>query len=227
MEHFLSYSIEFSSFADFAGNLSHPNVYSDNLLENIASYAGSKPLIRIGGNTQDLTYFNKTQGPAVLQNFDPDNPDYPANQSIGPAFFESYQTWPNVQFIHGFNMAGNSERFRDGLLDSIGYACTALRSRLAAWEFGNEPDIYGSDKQGQPPRTEWTEASYVAEWLEWTRKIRRTMQDTCPDMTCKAKYNYMAPSFANSQFVEGLDPVRVWKAGLGSDETISYISLHK
>jgi len=49
---FVSFSIEFASFPDYAGNLSHPNLYSDNLLENIAAYQGVKPIIRVGGHTQ-------------------------------------------------------------------------------------------------------------------------------------------------------------------------------
>jgi hypothetical protein len=49
---FVSFSIEFASFPDYAGNLSHPNIYSDNLLSNIAKYQGSKPVIRVGGQTQ-------------------------------------------------------------------------------------------------------------------------------------------------------------------------------
>jgi hypothetical protein len=49
---FVSFSIEFASFPDYAGNLSHPNLYSDNLLNNIAKYQGSKPVIRVGGKTQ-------------------------------------------------------------------------------------------------------------------------------------------------------------------------------
>jgi hypothetical protein len=49
---FVSFSIEFASFPDYAGNLSHPNIYSDNLLNNIAKYQGSKPVIRVGGQTQ-------------------------------------------------------------------------------------------------------------------------------------------------------------------------------
>jgi len=71
LEHFLSYSIEFSSFADFAGNLSTPNTYSNNLLDSIAHYAGSKPLVRVGGNTQDLTLFNASQQQATIQTFNP------------------------------------------------------------------------------------------------------------------------------------------------------------
>lgn len=53
LSQFLFYSIELSSFPDFAGNLSNPNAYSNNLLSNLAVYSGSKPLIRVGGNTQD------------------------------------------------------------------------------------------------------------------------------------------------------------------------------
>lgn len=50
---YVSYSIEFSSFPDFAGNLSRPNDFSNNLLNNIGNYTGTKPIIRVGGNTQD------------------------------------------------------------------------------------------------------------------------------------------------------------------------------
>jgi hypothetical protein len=49
---FVSFSIEFASFPDYGGNLSHPNLYSDNLLNNIATYQGDKPYIRVGGDTQ-------------------------------------------------------------------------------------------------------------------------------------------------------------------------------
>ena len=53
LEAFVSFSIEFSSFPDFAGNLSHPNVFSNNLLNNLRDLSGTKPYIRVGGNTQD------------------------------------------------------------------------------------------------------------------------------------------------------------------------------
>jgi hypothetical protein len=49
---FVSFSIEFSSFPDYAGNKANPNVFSENLLNNIAAYQGVKPIIRVGGNTQ-------------------------------------------------------------------------------------------------------------------------------------------------------------------------------
>ena len=52
LEHFVSYSIELSSFPDFAGNTSAPNNFSYNLLQNLAHLSGSTPIVRVGGNTQ-------------------------------------------------------------------------------------------------------------------------------------------------------------------------------
>ena len=46
LESFVAFSIEFSSFPDFAGNLSTPNTFSDNLLNNLGNLSGTKPYIR-------------------------------------------------------------------------------------------------------------------------------------------------------------------------------------
>lgn len=68
-EAFVSYSIEFAFFPDFAGgmhiplawpnpanigtgNCPSPNVFSNNLLNNLGNLTGTKPYIRVGGNTQ-------------------------------------------------------------------------------------------------------------------------------------------------------------------------------
>ena len=54
LEAFVSYSIESSSFPDFAGNESVPNTFSNNLLNNLGALQGTKPHLRVGGNTQDF-----------------------------------------------------------------------------------------------------------------------------------------------------------------------------
>ncbi|KAK5726565.1 hypothetical protein LTR15_002450 [Elasticomyces elasticus] len=228
LEHFLSYSIEFSSFAQFAGNLSAPNTYSDNLLNNIAHYAGSKPLIRVGGNTQDLSLFNASQQQATIQYFSAANPDYPANQTFGPAFFESYQTWPGVRFSHGFNLAENSTEARAALLDSVPYACEALRGKLNGWELGNEPDLYPTVVNPIPPRgPDYNPVEYVTEWLNWTRAIHGHMQQACPDLATNASFKFFAPSLAGAAGLSAFTAEPVFKAGLNTDHDIGYISAHK
>jgi hypothetical protein len=66
---FVSFSIEFAFFPDYAGtlkkpgeqktyfnigegNLSKPNKFSNQLLDNLGDLQGAKPFIRVGGNTQ-------------------------------------------------------------------------------------------------------------------------------------------------------------------------------
>lgn len=39
-----------------AGNLSHPNNFSYNLLKNLGDLQGFNPIIRVGGNTQYAHY---------------------------------------------------------------------------------------------------------------------------------------------------------------------------
>lgn len=49
---FVAFSIEFAYFPDFAGNKSEPNTFSNYLLDNLGAIQGTKPYIRVGGNTQ-------------------------------------------------------------------------------------------------------------------------------------------------------------------------------
>lgn len=47
-----SFSIELAFFPDYAGNRSHPNVFTKNLLENFKDATGVYPNVRVGGTTQ-------------------------------------------------------------------------------------------------------------------------------------------------------------------------------
>nr|POE51568.1 beta-glucuronidase [Quercus suber] len=226
LDAFVSFSIEFSSFPDFAGNLSHPNTFSDNLLENIGNLAGTRPYIRVGGNTQDYAIFDGSQKLATVGIVDSaKSPDYPTTLTIGPAFFESYQTWPQTKFIHGFNLGKNSSSARHALLDSVPHACKALRGRLVNWELGNEPDLYKTSAQGPVRPADWSEQDYVNEWLHWTRAIRTAMQTACPDLASEDSYRFYAPSFGGTS--NSLDPIRTWEDGLDTDQNIAFASSHK
>jgi len=52
LEGYVSYSIEFAFFPDYAGNTSSPNSFSYNLICNLKGIQGIPPYIRVGGNTQ-------------------------------------------------------------------------------------------------------------------------------------------------------------------------------
>lgn len=229
LEHFLSYSIELSSLADFTGNLSYPNNYSLTLLNNLAHYSGSLPILRVGGNTQDLTLFNASQTEASIPTYDPENPDYPASLTIGPKWFDSYRVWPNVTFSHGFNLAANSTADRQALLDSVRFACAAIPpERLYAWELGNEPDLYRSALVGNSERPAgWAEPEYVGEWLRWSRKLREVMRKECPEAAGQRAFRFLAPSLAGSADLSTMEVGPIFDAGLAADSSLGIVSAHK
>ncbi|KAI4864979.1 glycoside hydrolase family 79 protein [Hypoxylon rubiginosum] len=227
LDGFISYSIEFSSFPDFAGNTSNPNNFSNTLLDNLGSLAGIKPYIRVGGNTQDYAIYNPELTIAINGTYnDSRSPDYPTTIEIGPAYFESYGTWPDVKFSHGFNLGGNhDDRQWDTLLETAALACKALgRDKLYWWEYGNEPDLFATSSQGPVRASNYNESDYVAEWLNGTRAIRGVLEENCPDLLGSHTYGYLAPSFGGTN--NHLKAPRTWADGLDADGDIKLFSSH-
>jgi hypothetical protein len=181
------------------------------LLNNLAYFTGSKPHIRVGGNTQDFAIFNESQKDATIGSFNPAiSEDYPTTLSFGPSFFESYQTWSGVQFVHGFNLGRNSTAARKALLESVPHACKALSDgRLLHWELGNEPDLYNVTRITAVRPPTWGEDDYVEEWQHWSTAINSALKQACPELSV----SYYAPSFAgtsNSEYCEGERACRLY-----------------
>ncbi|PWY92738.1 hypothetical protein BO70DRAFT_282858 [Aspergillus heteromorphus CBS 117.55] len=221
---FVSFSIEFAFFPDYAGNRSHPNLFSNQLLDNLAVLQGAKPYIRVGGNTQDYALYDKDLESATNATYITSiATDYPLILSFGPAFFESYSTWPGTKFIHGFNLAKNSSADLELLIESVPLACRALEGgNLAYWELGNEPDLYKTSAQGIVRPANWTEQDYVDEWVNKTAAIKQKMAETCPDLAADSKY--IAPSFAGVS--NSLNPVVTWEKGFDRKRNIALNSEH-
>jgi hypothetical protein len=152
--------------------------------------------------------------------------DYPFILSIGPSFFESYSTWPNTKFSHGFNLAKNSTAAMEILLATVPLACNVLKDgKLMHWELGNEPDLYKASGLWPVRPANWTESEYVANWLTKVRAIQQKMAHACPEMATGAAYKYLAPSFAGID--SDFDPVKTWRDGLGSDKNVRLNPMHK
>ncbi|CAK7215482.1 hypothetical protein SCUCBS95973_002490 [Sporothrix curviconia] len=129
LDAFVSFSIEFASFPDFSGNRSAPNTFTDALLSNLGDLTGTKPYIRVGGNTQDYALYNASLPWAINGTFNLSrSADYPTTVYIGPSFFEGYGTLPGVRFSHGFNLAlATTPAGWQTLLDTVPVACKALQ----------------------------------------------------------------------------------------------------
>ncbi|KAF2109009.1 hypothetical protein BDV96DRAFT_586381 [Lophiotrema nucula] len=224
---FVSFSIEFAFFPDFAGDKQIPNTFSDNLLNNLRDFQGSRPHIRVGGNTQDYALFDPDLKTATNGTYIPSiSQDYPRILTIGPKYFDSYTTWPNTRFIHGFNLAKNDSVAAASIVRSVPYACRVLnRKSLLYWEMGNEPDLFKTSAQGIMRPATWNETDYVKEWQTKVASVKSALQLNCSaDLASDAKFKWIAPSFAGTN--NSLNPVKTWEAGLDSGENIARFSSH-
>ncbi|KAH7326988.1 glycoside hydrolase family 79 protein [Rhexocercosporidium sp. MPI-PUGE-AT-0058] len=228
LEAFVSYSIEFAFFPDFAGNSASPNTFSNNLLNNLGNLTGTKPYIRVGGNTQDYALYNASLKAAVNGTYNnARSPDYPTTIYIGPSFFDSYNTFPDTKYVHGFNLGlgGKNSAGWQTLLDTVPLACKSLGGdKLLWWEYGNEPDLFSTSAQGPVRPTTWHESEYVAQWLNGTRAIKDQLEKYCPELLGGGKYGYLAPSFAGTN--NRLKPVLTWQDGLNKDGDVKIFSSH-
>ena len=69
------------------GNKSSPNTFTDNLLTNLGHILGSKPYIRVGGNTQDYALYNASLKTQINGTYDPQRSnDFPTTIYLGPSF---------------------------------------------------------------------------------------------------------------------------------------------
>ncbi|KAH8156926.1 hypothetical protein CIB48_g11321 [Xylaria polymorpha] len=201
--------------------------FSNNLLNNLGYLTGTKPYIRVGGNTQDYAIYNPNLTIALKGTVNVTrSPDYPTTIEIGPSFFESYSTWPNVKFTHGFNMGGNhDDRQWATLIQTAEIACKTLgKDKLNWWEYGNEPDLFSTSAQGPVRSSNYNESDYVTEWLAATRAIKGVLSEACPDMLGNDTYGYLAPSFAGLS--NHLTAPRAWTDGLDTDGTVRLFSTH-
>jgi hypothetical protein len=192
-----------------------PNHFSNNLLNNIGRLTGTKPYIRVGGNTQDYALYNDSLPTTTQCVANPARSiDYPRTLFIGPSYFQSFSTWPGTRFIYGFNLrlCFNNSAGLESLLKTVPLACKALRhNKLLWWEYGNEPNLYSTSVP-----------TYIAQWLNGTRTIKQQLAKACPELLTDDNYGYIAPSLSDT-----LRLVPSFHGGLDVDQNIKLISSHK
>jgi hypothetical protein len=209
------------STTDMAGNSSSPNTFSDNLLNNIGNITGTKPYVRVGGNSQDLAIYDPNLENATKASFsDSSGIRRFVNVEIGSSFFDSYNTWPNVKFIHGLNMKNSSSGpiGWQSLMDTIPVACQTLQGKLLFWEYGNEPDFYPR------PRSAWNDSTYVATWANGTSAIKDLLDQHCPELADEGAFGFVGPSLAEAN---NLPPQGIFQNGYNKNGSVKVYTLHQ
>ncbi|KAF2147960.1 glycoside hydrolase family 79 protein [Myriangium duriaei CBS 260.36] len=187
---FVSISYELRHFPAYAvGSRSEPNGYSINLLKNIAERQIHMPVARVGGNSQDEAIYDDTLTVPLAPSCTADSL---AGLCLGKTFFDSYGTFPNTKYSHGFNLAWNNASGYRTLEQTVALACHAINASIFdAWEYGNEPNLYRTQVR---PKS-WTTQDYILEWFNGTVRLASFLQQLCPNSVSES--GLIAPSLSN------------------------------
>ncbi|KAF2192867.1 glycoside hydrolase family 79 protein [Zopfia rhizophila CBS 207.26] len=140
---FPSLAWEKSSFAQYSGNSTHPNLFSSSLVSILQRKVGTSLTIRIGGTSADQDHYNESQTvPVVKPN--PPTPDKGLwNYSIGPSYFPSLSNFNTSKFIWMLPMAhARGLHMSEDALTQTKLALTNIGDKLEMLELGNEPNLY-------------------------------------------------------------------------------------
>lgn len=169
---FAGFGIEPSNLFSFTGQ-SSPNQLSINLLENLASYTGTPPHIRIGGNTQDYMVYSESMTQWTYIN----NPNakgqgnYASDSMlIGPRFYEAANRLPKgTPITYGLNLAYTESDYISQIVTTATQAITKMTNlNVVSLEIGNEPDLYGQN--GFRTGT-WDGQTYTQQWLNRAQAV--------------------------------------------------------
>ncbi|KAJ5098927.1 hypothetical protein N7532_005928 [Penicillium argentinense] len=216
---FHSFSIEFAFFPDYAGNKSHPNRFTKNLLQNFKDITGVYPLVRVGGTSQDHSDYFPDQEENIKLIYEHPDDDQPIQINYGPTFFESYHTLGPIKFLHGLNM--NQNRSMEQLQDAAAEACTAIGPQLHLFELGNEWNfVPGEYRAGN-----YSMLDYAQEWNHKSSIVKAAVQNACPGPFP----GFMAPSFVLLTFVDtkGWTAEGLYHLGYDQKNLTKELSFHK
>ncbi|KAJ5951122.1 uncharacterized protein N7479_009535 [Penicillium vulpinum] len=186
-----SISIEFAYFPDYAGNKSHPNKFSKNLLQNFKSITGVAPKVRVGGTSQDHAIYFPDQEENVKLFYRNPTDDQPIQINYGPTYFESYHTLGKIKYVHGLNM--NQNYSTEQLELAATEACTSIGPQLHLFELGNEFNF----APGKYRAANYSLLDYAEEWNTKSAIIKSAVQKACPG----SFPGFMAPSFVLLDFI--------------------------
>ncbi|KAF8313087.1 hypothetical protein DL93DRAFT_2059507 [Clavulina sp. PMI_390] len=171
-------SIEGDRWAEWVGP-KQKNTYFNNLLNNLGAITGRPPNIRVGADSQDHTFFNKSVAVATAT-FPASSTATPypeaSNVEVSGAYYALSRFLPKgTHVVWGVNLLSNDTD--NAVLEakaitstfSKGGASHAAGITLDALLIGNEPDLYAN--KGYRLKASWTPGAFVSQWESFAHAI--------------------------------------------------------
>lgn len=221
--------IEPSNLFAFTGTTS-PNQFTMTLLNNLASYTGQPPHIRIGGNSLDIAIYQENYNGYYFK--DNPNPTGKTDVSIfGPNFFKVINYFPkNTPITYSIGMAyQGSDAVNMSVAIAQGVMDAFTNVKLNAFEVSNEPDLY---VQNQFRSSGWDVNDYGSEWIERVqavynsvlapKKIPKTFFEAACTATTAANRGFRIQDLVKTGVATGNG---VWLAGWNQHNYYYYVGV--
>jgi hypothetical protein len=165
---FLGFSFEYYVIGEYAGTSDTANPLFTQLVRNLSP--GQRPVIRIGGDSTDWAYL-PTAGVTKVKGL---------KVSVTPAVIKAIAATAkalNAKLVLGINLEADSTALAKHMADAL--AAAVPRSDIAAWEIGNEPELYDAlgwyanrDHQPVYGRAKgWSLADYTQQFNQWGKVL--------------------------------------------------------
>lgn len=206
------------AFQDYAGNLSHPNTFSRNLIEAIVNRTGTAMHIRVGGTSGDVATYVPTQNTSIVLPPGAKPGGIPSGMKLGPAWFEGFSSFPGVQWTFMAHLALNTSGAEDNAVAEVREALKYIGSDLEALEVGNEIDLY----PGKVRPANYNVQNYIHEWTNYTSIIDKEVLSK--SQYAKNKTMYQAPVYATQRGQWNIS--NAFKQGIDKNSNIKSAALH-
>ena len=201
------------------GNSTHPNTFSDALVNILQDKLGVPLWIRIGGTSADQDHYNSSQKAAVVRPNPPIEGHGLWGYSIGDLYFDALLNFKKSKFIWMIPMAYPSGKIhlgQDALIQSR-KAIQKIGTKLAMLELGNEPNLYiGQKVRG----ANYNVAQYVKEALQHHDDVEGNFTSLPEDI----KYQTLVYASNVDQSVWNTE--KAFNAGINANGMVGSVSWH-
>ncbi|EHK17824.1 glycoside hydrolase family 79 protein [Trichoderma virens Gv29-8] len=206
---FASFSFPAHWLPDFAGNNSHPNLFSRDILDLLYMLIPS---------TSDRTYYNASQEQSIQVETGANG--IPSAVYIGPVYFEAFNNFPGSLWSFQANLANNASWGLNNTMEVCKHVMNTLKGDLIDFEIGNEVDLYPCAVRS----CEYTVYDYLQEWTTYADAISETVLKGNRYGLDEQRF-FQALVFANAQLKTFTTP-NAFNGGIDLTDHVKSVSLH-
>ncbi|KAL7965400.1 glycoside hydrolase family 79 protein [Trichoderma sp. SZMC 28014] len=206
---FASFSFPAHWLPDFAGNNSHPNLFSRDILDLLYTKTGKHP---------DRTYYNASQELSIQ--VDTGANGIPSAVYIGPVYFEAFNNFPGSLWSFQANLANNASWGLNNTMEVCQRVMDTLKGNLIDFEIGNEVDLYPCAVRP----CGYTVNDYLQEWTKYADAISENVLHGNPYGLDEQKF-FQALVFANAE-LNTFTTQNAFNGGIDVSHHVKSVSLH-